>query len=139
MQVAFVRYRERRMQQKRYNIHKYPLMCISLFCFSIQPYHNFSKGDPVDDLSNCSRKLELLAEKQAIREEVPKLSNASDQFKVKTGNQKTIIVHVNDLVIQCILMYIYFLSFIEQRVGGCRCLSLLFFFISIINWVFCLF
>nr|XP_034300244.1 coiled-coil domain-containing protein 151 [Crassostrea gigas] len=46
------------------------------------PYHNFSKGDPVDDLSNCSRKLELLAEKQAIREEVPKLSNASDQFKL---------------------------------------------------------
>ncbi|XP_062582302.1 outer dynein arm-docking complex subunit 3-like [Saccostrea cucullata] len=46
------------------------------------PYHNFSKGDPVDDLANCSRKLELLAQEQAIKEEVPKLSKASDQFKL---------------------------------------------------------
>ncbi|XP_022325699.2 outer dynein arm-docking complex subunit 3-like [Crassostrea virginica] len=46
------------------------------------PYHNFSKGDPVDDLANCSRKLELLAQEQAIREEVPKLSKASDQAKL---------------------------------------------------------
>ncbi|XP_056009397.1 outer dynein arm-docking complex subunit 3-like [Ostrea edulis] len=43
------------------------------------PYHNYSKGDPVDDLANCSRKLELLVREQA---DIPKLSKASDQFKL---------------------------------------------------------
>lgn len=65
----------------------------------MQPYHNFSKGDPVDDLANCSRKLELLAQEQAIREEVPKLSKASDQAKVKGYPSNQTKGHIDNLCI----------------------------------------
>ena len=72
---------------------------LHVFYDSMQPYHNFSKGDPVDDLANCSRKLELLAQEQAIREEVPKLSKASDQAKVKGHPSNQTKGHIDNLCI----------------------------------------
>lgn len=45
---------------------------------SFQPFHNFTKGDPIEDLQLCARKLDLLLTNLGM-----KGSQASPKYKVE--------------------------------------------------------
>ncbi|KAJ8321288.1 hypothetical protein KUTeg_001146 [Tegillarca granosa] len=48
------------------------------------PYHNYTKGDPVDDLLVCARKLEMLLSETAIRKYLEGTSHRVDHNKLHT-------------------------------------------------------
>lgn len=51
-----------------------------------QPYHNFSKSDPVEDLANCQRKLEVLLTGLGLWKKTPELSPVNlNEHKVRSS------------------------------------------------------